>query len=161
MAGLRPRFEKGPITFRTTTVANGGNVKGGTFVEFDGTTGRIKAAAADSGGVLGLAIGDAAASDFSNADTTDTWGNTIVNAQIPPNEVSVAWRGVWDVEVVGATLNPGALVAVGANGKAKPWANAAAGAASNAHTIVGRCVSEAPVAVGQKARILLGSVGAA
>lgn len=150
MAGLRPRFEKGPLTFLATTVANGGNIKAGQFVEFDGTTGKIKPATAASAKCLGLCIGDASASDFANANTEDTWGNPVVNAHYPPNDVAVAYQGVWDVEVVGATVNPGDLIAVGAGGLA-----ATAGATPAAGVVVGRSVSAAPVAVGSKVRVRL------
>lgn len=152
MAGLRPRFEKGPISFLATSVANGGNIRAGRFVEFDGTTGKIKPAVLDSEKVLGLCIGDASASDYSNADTTDGWGNTVVNAQYPPNDVAVAYQGVWDVEVAaGQTVNPGDLVACVAGGLIKPW-DSATGAP---HAVVGRSISGAAVTAGNKARIRL------
>lgn len=156
MAGLRPRFEKGPITFLATTVANGGNIKAGMFVEPDGSTGRIKPAVAGSTKVLGLAIGDASASDFANADTTDTWGNTTVNAQYPPNDVAVAYQGVWDVKAVGA-IAFGALVKVGAGSIAT---DAAAGTAATLGQVVGRCVQEGGIADGAKGKILITGIGA-
>lgn len=150
MAGLRPRFEKGPLTFQATTVANGGNIKAGTFVEFDGTTGKVKPATAASAKVLGLAIGDTAASDFANANTTDTWGNPVVNAHTPPNEVAVAYQGVWDVEVEDAAVNPGDLIAVGLTGLAT-----VAGATPAEGVVIGRSVSAAAVAIGSKVRVRL------
>jgi hypothetical protein len=101
MPGIRPVFEKGPLTYRTTTAANGGLIKGGQLVEVDPNTGRIKVAGADSILCLGVATGDASPSDYSNANTTDSWGNPVVNAQYPPNEVAVAYQGVWRLLTTG------------------------------------------------------------
>lgn len=157
MAGIRPVFEKGPLTFKATTVANGGNIAAGTFVMPDtANAGYVTVAtAAGAATCLGLAIGDAAASDYSNAPTNDDWGNPVVNAHTPPNEVAVAYQGVWLVEVT-ADVAFGALVTVGAGGLATPF-DAAAG---DSDTVVGRCVSEGGITAGNKGRILLGGVGA-
>lgn len=149
MAGVRPVFEKGPITYLATTIANGGNITGGQLVEPDGTTGKIKVATADSAACLGVATGNASASDFSNADTTDTWGNTVVNAQFPPNEVAVAYQGVWKLTATGA-IAFGALVACAANGTVKTIGAGVFG------TVVGRCVEPGGIAGAAKGKILLG-----
>jgi hypothetical protein len=149
MAGVRPVFEKGPITYLATTVANGGNITGGTLVEPDGTTGKIKTCTADSAACLGVATGNASASDFSNADTTDTWGNTVVNAQFPPNEVAVAYQGVWKLTATGA-IAFGALVAAAANGTVKTIGAGVFG------TVIGRCVEPGGITGGAKGKILLG-----
>lgn len=159
MAGIRPVFEKGPLTFAATTVANGGNIKGGQLVEPDGTTGRIKPATADTLKCLGVATGDVAGSDFGNADTTDAWGNTVVNAQHPPNEVAVAYQGVWRLKASGA-IAFGDLVACAAAGDVKTFAEAAAASVSNTGTVIGRCVEPGGIASGARGKILLGGVGA-
>ena len=153
MAGIRPVFEHGPITYRATTAANGGLIKGGQLVEPDGTTGRVKVAGAASAAVLGVATGDASASDFTNADTTDSWGNPVVNAQHPPNEVAVAYQGVWKLEATGA-IAFGALVVSAANG------TVATVAANTFDKVIGRCVEPGGIANGAKGKILLGGVGA-
>lgn len=97
MAGIRPVFEKGsPLTYSANVL-----IKGGQLVEPDGTTGRVKPTAGVSAVCLGVATGDASAYGYSNANTTDSWGNPVVNAQYPPNEVAVASHGVWRLTATG------------------------------------------------------------
>jgi len=90
MAGLRPHLEKGPETHLVST-----NLVGGTLVEPDGVTGKVKPSVANSTAVLGLAIGDAAATAGAVATTTDAWGRPTGGGLTPPNEVAVAYRGSW------------------------------------------------------------------
>lgn len=159
----RPVFEKGPLTFSVTSMANLGDVSGireGLLVEPDGTTGRIKLATLASATVLGVAVGNASASDFANTDTTDAWGNNVTNFHYPPNEVAVAYQGVWLLTATNATIPFGALVQAGADGKVVAWANVTAGTLSNTHVIIGRCVEPGGIAANQKGKILLGGVGA-
>lgn len=157
MPGLLPTFDKGPLTFAATTVANGGNIKGGMLVEPDGTTGRIKPATANSAKCLGVAMGDASASDYANADTTDTWGNTMVNAQYPPNEVAVAYQGVFKLKVAAATatVNFGDVVKCAANGEIQVGSQ---GGAATFDVVVGRCVEPLGIVAGARGKILLGGV---
>lgn len=159
MPGLLPTFDKGPLTFAATTVANGGNIKGGMLVEPDAATGRIKPAAANSALCLGVALGDASASDFANADTTDTWGNTIVNAQYPPNEVAVGWQGVFKLKVAAtsATVPFGALVKCAANGEVTLHST---GGAATFDVIIGRCVEPLGIVAGARGKINLNCAGA-
>jgi|KBSSwiS6_1023812.scaffolds.fasta_scaffold03464_6 hypothetical protein len=159
MPGLLPTFDKGPLTFAATTVANGGNIKGGMLVEPDGTTGRVKPASAASAVCLGVALGDASASDFANADTTDTWGNTIVNAQYPPNEVAVAWQGVFKLKVAAtsATVPFGALVKCAANGEVTLHSTTSA---ATFDVIIGRCVEPLGIVAGARGKINLNCAGA-
>lgn len=153
MAGIRPVQEKGPLTFLATTLANGGLIKGGQLVEPDAATGKIKVAGAASAAVLGVATGDASPSDHTNANTTDDWGNPVVNAQYPPNEVAVAYQGVWRIEAAGA-IAFGALVVSGAAG------TVATVAANTFDKVIGRCVEPGGIADGATGKILLGGVGA-
>ena len=114
MPGLRPHLEHGPETY----IANV-NIIGGTFVEFDGTTGRIKPTVVNSTGVLGLALGDAAAFATAGAmaTTTDAWGRPTAGGLTPPSEVAVAYRGSWWIKnTSGATLGAGTPVYAAANG---------------------------------------------
>lgn len=136
MPGIKAVFDRGPLTYSATTVANGGNIKGGQLVEPDGTTGRIKPATADTTSCLGVATGDTTGSDYAIADSTDTWGNVIANMNaLVPNEVAVAYQGVWRLKVAsGGAVSFGALVACAANGEVK-----ALGAGA-ANTVIGRCV---------------------
>ena len=155
MPGLLQTFDTGPLTFSATTVANGGNIKGGMLVEPDGATGRIKPASANSVKCLGVAMGDASASDYANADTTDTWGNTVVNAIYPPNETAVAWQGVFVLKVAAATaaVNLGDLVKCAANGEVQLSSQ---GGAATFDQVIGRCVEPAGIAAGATGRIMLG-----
>lgn len=154
MPGLLPTYTGGPLTCSATTVANGGNIKGGMLVEPDGTTGRIKPAAALSVVCLGVAMGDASASDFANADTTDTWGNTVVNAQYPPNETAVAFEGIFKLKVAAATATVpyGALVKCAANGEVQLNSQ---GAAATFDMIIGRCVEPLGIVAGARGMINL------
>lgn len=159
MPGLLPTFDKGPLTFPATTIANGGNIKGGSLVEPDGTTGKIKPATANSAACLGVALGDASASDFSNADTTDTWGNTVVNATYPPNETAVAFQGVFKLKVAAATatVNFGDLVKCAANGEVQVHSQ---GGAATFNIIIGRCVEPGGIVAGARGKIVLNTAGA-
>lgn len=163
MAGIRPVQEKGPLTFLATTLANGGLIKGGQLVEPDAATGKIKVAGVASAAVLGVATGDASPSDHTNANTTDDWGNPVVNAQYPPNEVAVAYQGVWRLTAAGA-INFGDFVVAAANGAvaavAAAGATYAAAEINNTRSIVGRCVEPGGIAAGATGKILLGGVGA-
>lgn len=112
MAGLRPHLEHGPETHLVST-----NIVGGTFVEPDGSTGKVKPTVANSTTVLGLAIGDAAATAGMVAGTTDAWGRNIAGNLTPPNEVAVAYRGSWWIKnTSGATMAYGTDVYAGAGG---------------------------------------------
>jgi hypothetical protein len=154
MPGLLPTFDQGQLTFSATTVANGGNIKGGSLVEPDGATGRIKPASAASVLCLGVALGDASASDYSNADTADTWGNTVVNATYPPNETAVACEGVFKLKVAAtsATVPFGALVKCAANGEVTLNST---GSAATFDQIIGRCVEPLGIAPGARGKINL------
>lgn len=153
MAGIRPVFEKGPLSFSTTTAANGGNVKGGQLVMPDGTTGRVRPTTGAVNTCLGVALGDAAASDFANAETTDTWGNPVVNMHFPPNEVAVAYQGVFRLKATTA-IAFGELVVSAANGEVNPRG------AGTMDLVIGRCVEPAGISAGAKGKILLGGIGA-
>jgi hypothetical protein len=161
----RPVFEKGPLSFSVTNIAGLGGganigIKEGLLVEPDAATGRIKLATLDSALCLGVAVGNATASDYSNADTANFWGDTVVNMHYPPNEVAVAYQGVWLLTATAATIAFGALVSCGAGGLVKAWVNVAAAAQSNTHIIIGRCVEPGGIAANGKGKILLGGVGA-
>ena len=153
---MRPVFEKGPITFSLTNkVGLGGanGIKEGVLVMPDGTTGRIKPTTGAVANCLGVAVGNASATDFSNADTLDDWGNNVTNFNYPPNEVAVAYQGVWLLTAAGAVAF-GELVTAAANGQV-----AANGAGTNALVIVGRCVEPNGISgAGAKGKILLGGL---
>lgn len=156
MPGITPVFKDGsPLTYSATTIANGGNIKGGMLVEPDGSTGRIKPATAGTTKCLGVAMNDMAASDYATADTTDTWGNTIANMNpFPPNEGAVAYKGVFRLKAAGA-IAFGDLVQCAANGEVVTIGAGAFG------TVIGRCVEPAGIANGARGKILLGGVGGA
>lgn len=164
----RPVFEKGPVTFSVTNMAGLGGVNGLkelTLVEPDGTTGRIKVATAGTIKCLGVAVGNASASDFANADTADFWNNNITNFNYPPNEVAVAYQGVWLLRNEGGVaIDFGDLVVVAGTGAASggvgKFVNAVAGAVSNVASVVGRCLEPGGIAAtsGTKGKILLGGL---
>jgi predicted enzyme related to lactoylglutathione lyase len=98
MSGLRPHLETGPETHLVST-----NLVGGTLVENDSTTGKVKPSVANSTAVLGLALGDAAATAGMQAVTQDAWGRNYGGGLNPPNEVAVAYRGSWWVKNTSGT----------------------------------------------------------
>jgi hypothetical protein len=160
MAGIRPVFEKGPLTFHATVADNGGNIRAGQLVMPDGDTGKIMPTTGAVPDCLGVALGDASASDFAVSNQTDAWGRVTVDHGLqPPNEVAVAYQGVWRLTVEG-NVGFGDLVTSGADGVVVAFANAAAGSASNTGTVVGRCVEPGGIADGEQGKILLGGVGA-
>jgi hypothetical protein len=98
MAGLRPHLEHGPETHLVST-----NLVGGTLVEPDGVTGKVKPSTLNSATVLGLALGDAAATAGAVAATQDAWGRYTGGGLTPPNEVAVAYRGSWWIKNTSGT----------------------------------------------------------
>src|SRR3954464_166265 len=146
MSGLRPHLEQGPETHLVST-----NLVGGTFVEPDGVTGKVKPAGAGSVIALGVAIGDAAATAGMVAGTVDTWGRNIAGQLTPPNEVAVAYRGSWWLKnTSGGTLAYGARLITAAAG-----AFAAAGATPDARTIVGIVIEPGGIANNAEGRVRL------
>ena len=145
MAGLRPHLEKGPETHLVST-----NLVGGTLVEPDGVTGKVKPCAVGSGTtvVLGLAIGDAAAVAGAVGTTTDTWGRPNAGGLTPPNEVAVAYRGSWWLKnTSGAAWTYGQRLYVGAAGIMTGTANAG--------PVVGIVIEPAGVANNAEGRVRL------
>lgn len=146
MAGLRVHLEHGPETHLVST-----DLVGGTLVEVDGVTGKVKPASAGSVVVLGLALGDAAATAGAVATTTDTWGRPTAGGLKPPNEVAVAYRGSWWIKnTSGGTLAYGARLIAGAGGTF-----VASGATPDARTIVGIVIEPAGIANNAEGRIRL------
>lgn len=146
MSGLRPHLEHGPETHLVST-----NLVGGTFVEPDGTTGKVKPSTAGSTTVLGLALGDAAATSGMQAVTQDAWGRNYGGGLNPPNEVAVAYRGSWWLKnTSGGTLAYGTRLISAAGGTF-----AAAGATPDARTIIGIVIEPAGIANNAEGRVRL------
>ena len=160
MPGLLPTFDKGPLTYSAEV-----NVLGGSLVEpFTGGTAaqnaRIRPASALSETCLGVALGDAAASTYAPADSTDPWGNSIANMNpFPPNETAVAFQGVFKLKVAAATATVpfGALVKCAAAGEVQLHSQ---GAAATFPMIIGRCVEPGGIVAGARGKIALNVAGA-
>lgn len=152
MAAIRPVQLDGPLTFSANV-----NINGGQLVEPDGAGPAspmlIKPCTAASIFCLGVAISDAAAAGFVQG-TVDSWGNPIYAAQFPPNEVAVAYRGVWRLTASSIACVFGHLVIAGANGTVVDG-----GATPVSNQVIGRCVDPLGIAIGTRGKILLGSVG--
>lgn len=152
MAGIKPVLEQGPLSFSANV-----NINGGQLVEPDGSApGFIKPATAATTKCLGVAIGDASGLPAPSKSSTDAWGNPVYMAQQPPNEVAVAWRGVWRLVAQGAIafgdyVIVGSVAGTVASGTATP----------NPLQVVGRCVDPAGIADGARGKVLLGGLGAA
>lgn len=153
MPGIRSVFEKGsPLTFFSTTIANGGNMKAGIMVEPDGTTGKIKPATAGTKRSLGVLVTSTAASDYASSDTTDSWGNPVINeAAVYPVQAAVACMGVWKLKVTGAVVF-GQRVKCGAAGIIVPFVDGT----DALDLCIGRCVDAAGIADQASGRIRLG-----
>jgi hypothetical protein len=146
MSGLRPHLEHGPETHLVST-----NLVGGTFVEVDGVTGKVKPAGAGSVVCLGIALGDAAATAGMQAVTQDAWGRNYGGGLNPPNEVAVAYRGSWWLKnTSGGTLAYGVRLITGAAGSF-----AAAGATPDARTVVGIVIEPGGIANNAEGRVRL------
>lgn len=93
-------------------------VVGGTLVQLDGTTGKVKPVAAAGGIALGVAHTDA--EPASDSDTsTDSFGDSVVNLSLRPAYTAVATSGIWLLLVSGTTLNIGDFVQADAAGGVK------------------------------------------
>jgi hypothetical protein len=142
MAGLRPHLEHGPETHLVST-----NIVGGTFVEPDGVTGKVKPTVVNTATVLGLALGDAAATAGMQSVTQDAWGRNVGGAMNPPNEVAVAYRGSWWIKnTTGGALAYGARVYAGAAGVM---------AASGTGSVVGIVIEPGGIANNAEGRVRL------
>jgi hypothetical protein len=149
MAGIRPVQEQGPLSFSANV-----NINGGQLVEPDaGNPGFIKPATAATTKCLGVAISDASGLPTPNQSGADAWGNPTYNAHQPPNEVAVAYRGVWRLTAQGA-IPFGAYVIVGT----VAGTVADGGATPNPLQVVGRCVDPKGIADTVRGKILLGGM---
>lgn len=143
MAGLRPHLEHGPETHLVST-----NLVGGTLVEPDGVTGKVKPSVANSTAVLGLALGDAAATAGMVAGTVDTWGRNVAGQLTPPNEVAVAYRGSWWLKnTSGTAWTYGQRLYAGAAGIVQGTVTTGA--------VIGICIDPAGVANNAEGRVRL------
>lgn len=150
MAGIRPVLESGPASFSANV-----NINGGQLVEPDASNpGFIKPATAATTNCLGVAMNDAAGLPAPSKSSTDAWGNPVYNAHQPPNEVAVAWEGVWRLTAQGA-IPFGAWVIVGT----VAGTVADGGATPNPLQIVGRCIDPAGIADTARGKIRLGGMG--
>lgn len=142
MAGLRPHLEHGPETHLVST-----NIVGGTLVEPDGVTGKVKPTVVNSTTCLGLAIGDAAATAGAVAGTTDAWGRNIAGQLTPPNEVAVAYRGSWWLKnTSGSAFTYGQRLYAGAGGIIT---------GTGTGVVVGICIEPAGIANNAEGRVRL------
>ena len=143
MAGLRPHLEHGPETHLVSV-----NIVGGTLVEPDGVTGKVKASTLNSTTVLGLALGDAAAVAGMQAVTQDAWGRNYGGGLNPPNEVAVAYRGSWWLKnTSGTAWTYGQRLYAGASGIVQGTTTTGA--------LVGICIEPAGVANNGEGRVRL------
>jgi len=110
MAGAIKRYDFGPVTFEVNAA-----VVGGTLVEPDGTTGKVKTATAGTAVCLGIAETDA----IPTATDQNISATNILLSPIGPY-VAVASEGFYDIEYAAACV-AGAKVKVAANGTVTPW----------------------------------------
>lgn len=138
--GVRPSYE--------VTEA----VKGGQLVMADGAAnGKVKVATANAA-VLGVAMTDAQPAGTSDT-STDSFGNTVVNAALHPPYIAVGMNGAWMLKNAGAALVQGDLVKAAAAGEVTKQTTAAT------DIIIGRVV-DAGGATGALVCVLLNIVPA-
>ena len=150
MPGLLPTFDRGPLTFAAHE-----NIPGGSVV-MPAAAGRIQRAGVNSVLWLGVALGDAAAYTYAPADSLDPWGNSIANMDaLVPNEVAVAFQGVFKLKVALATaaVNFGDLVKCAALGEIQVHSQ---GGAATLGMVVGRCVEPLGIVACARGKIRLG-----
>jgi hypothetical protein len=136
---------------RTYVPAAGVSVSGGQVVEAR-AGGRIGPAAAGSTTFLGVALQDSIAPEQLVTEPTTVNGRPVLNTNITPQNVAVAYAGVEVPVVFAAACAFGAAVICAANGQVTP-----AGAAPDARTIVGRCTAPNGVSgAGQVGLVRLG-----
>lgn len=138
MSGIPVRRKGGVQSFEVAE-----NVVGGQLVEARAAS-QVGVAGADSAAVLGVAIADAVPVGSFDAAPV----NGVLNAAPQPNRVGIAHAGDEVPVTYAAAADFGVLLVAAANGQVTPFVPAAAGAAPNAHLIVGRCVEPAGVAAG-------------
>lgn len=151
MPGLLPTFDRGPLTFAAHE-----NIPGGSLV-MPAAAGRIQIATLNTTLCLGVALGDAAAFDYTIADTVDPWGNSIANMNaLVPNEVAVAYQGVFKLKVAAATATVGfgEFVKCAAAGEIHLHSQ---GGAATLGMIIGRCVEPGGIVAGARGKIRLGA----
>lgn len=134
MAGVVPRYERGPVTYEVVEA-----VVGGQLVEAR-TGSKVGVAAASSLKVLGVATKDAR--PVTDPSGTTAYGAPVIDVSMPTQYVAVASSGIFPVTYSAAATFGDALVAT-ANGQVGP-----AGATPDARMVVGRCVEPAGVAAG-------------
>lgn len=144
MAGAYPVYEKGPLTFTVNSA-----VVGGKLIAVDGTTGKVKIAGAADTKILGVSMIDARPYNAAEVYPTTAYGAQNVDFSVPQDEVSVAFFGVFELEAAGA-IAFGDSVEPAANGTV---------ALHSTGAVVGRCVSSAGIASGEKGLILLTLLG--
>lgn len=120
---------------RTYAVLAGQTVVGGQVVEA-AAGGRVRAAQAGSTTVLGVALQDAVAPEDLVLGPQIVGGRPVLNTNIAPQNVAVAYGSVEVPVVFSAACAFGQLVVATANGQVGP-----AGATPDARTIVGRCTA--------------------
>lgn len=142
MSAVAQVTKTGPKTFTPAEA-----ILGGQLVEARAAS-RIGVAGANSAKVLGVALTDATSPELISTAATVVNGRSVLNAALLPPNVAVAYGGdEVPVKYVAAAAFGDKLVAA-ATGQVTPFVNAAAGAASNAHLIVGTCTAPAGVAAG-------------
>lgn len=112
MSAIPMVTKHGPKTFHVTET-----IRGGQVVEAR-TGGKIGVAAADSGTVLGVSIGDAAPPN--SASSADAFGNPLVSAVSVPEYTAVAYGGIEVRCVFSAAAAFGEAVVSAGDGKVKP-----------------------------------------
>lgn len=136
--GLRPTYEVSEV------------VLGGQLVMADGAAnGKVKVATANAL-IVGIAMNDTAVAGTTD-QSTDAYGNQVVNAALPPPYTPVGMDGVWMIENAGAALVFGDLVKAAALGKVTKATTPAT------DQIIGRVV-DAGGATGAKVAVLLSIV---
>lgn len=134
MAGVIPRFVRGPVTYTVVEP-----IVGGQIVEAR-TGGLVGVAAAGSLKALGVATKDAAPA--TDGTGTTPYGDAFLDVSTPQPTCAVDDHGYYPVGYA-AAANFGDRLIVAALGKVTP-----AGATPDSRTVIGYCAEPAGVAAG-------------
>lgn len=139
MAGINPKFEKGPVSYQVVEA-----VKGGQLVEARASS-KIGVAAAGSATVLGVAQTDAKPSVTTSG--TDSDGNITFDLGQAVYTDYVAVLKVGEVPVTyAANCSFGVLLKAAASGQVTPWVSGT----DSPGLIVGRCTEPGGVVIATK-----------
>jgi hypothetical protein len=100
MTVSQPKIRFGPSTYQ---VSDAGNINGRRMVEFDGTTGKVKLAVADSAKWLGVSGHPGTPGGLGDGSSTNWAGDAAFSYNAYPGEIPVQWTGEFLLDFTNTT----------------------------------------------------------